>query len=314
MSQRTDNKYRDVGLAENRYSSNNEFKSRQKVAEYIRVIADNNRTEWDLKGHWEGLEKRELSLKRQADRFETCGLQYTMIGCKDCRQVFFGPKRCETRICESCAKKYGARVRSKQIKLAKRLNPNNGRRLMFLTLTKKSHPNFRPQASGVREIFKCTKKLINKLWPNKKGCGALVVLEVGSNNNLHIHALVYGYYVPQEYISKLWLKITGDSSVVFIKEVRGARKCINYLLKYITKPPKYEDYEKTAYYLDMMLGVRRIRTYGIFYNYPISKKDTCPCPICNGKLKFIGFDEGRKIPINALFFVEAYEMKKTIIN
>ena len=195
-----------------------------------------------------------------------------------------------------------------------RLNYEGGRRLMFLTLTKKTHPLYRPRSSDVRLVFKHTRKLISSLWPKKQGCGAFAVMEVGKGNNLHVHLIVYGHYVPQDAISKLWLKITGDSYVVWINQSWRKEKLVNYLLKYITKPDPRNNPEEIAQYLDMMLGVRRIRTYGIFYNYRVVTADTCPCPLCGGRLRFAGFDEGRGIPSFALFFEEAFELAKLKAN
>jgi len=305
--------YRDIGLAEQRYATPEELSSRSEVAKRIRQLAGLNRSTWKLQG-WDGIRRRQASLIRQADRYESCRTNYTKIECSSCGQLLIGSQRCETRICESCSKKYAARIRQKQMKIAKNLQPMNGRRPMFLTLTKKTHPLYRPNTTDARHLFANARKLINTYWPRKEGCGALAVLEIGSQSNLHIHALVYGYYVPQDAISKLWHKLTGDSHIVHIKEIRGTRTHLNYLLKYISKPPKFKHPKQTADYLDLMLGLRRIRTYGIFYNYPLARKDSCPCPFCAGKLRFLGFEPGTRIRKNALFFEEAFEIAKELVN
>jgi hypothetical protein len=313
MSQQIRTDFRDVGLAEHRYGRDADVAFRQAVAECIRKIAQQNHSDWALRS-WKGHRRRELSLLSQADRYEICSMQYAKIGCTSCGRVFIGPRRCETRICESCAQKYAARIRGRQMAIAAHLVPKGGRRLLFLTLTQKTHPRYRPQSCDARRVFRNTRKLMNHFWPRKEGCGAFAVLEVGQDWNLHVHALVYGHYVPQEDISNLWLKLTGDSRVVWIKEARGAQKYINYLLKYIAKPPKFENPKKAAQYLDLMLGVRRVRTYGIYYNYPLARKDNCPCPFCGGKLGLCSFDVGLRIPSQALFFDEAFALAKAKVN
>lgn len=176
---------------------------------------------------------------------------------------------------------------------------------MFLTLTKKTRPGFSPQSSDIKLVFNQARKLINKFWPGKKGCGAFAVIEIGKNNNIHVHILVYGFYVPQKAISDAWLKITGDSSIVWIKQIHSAKKCIGYLLKYVTKPQDTDDPKALARFLDLMIGVRRIRTYGIFYNYALVAKSSGPCPLCGGNFFFCGFDDGRRVPKYALFYDEA---------
>ena len=110
MNQQTSSRYRDVGPAEHRYSSPESISKRREVAREIRKISEYNHSDWILPG-WDRFARREQALKRQAGRYETCGLQYIKVGCTDCGHVFIGPRRCETRICESCARKYGARIK-----------------------------------------------------------------------------------------------------------------------------------------------------------------------------------------------------------
>jgi hypothetical protein len=185
---------------------------------------------------------------------------------------------------------------------------------MFLTLTIRSHPSRPLLPDDLKKAFAAARKLINKFWPRKYGCGAFAVVEIGENDNLHIHALVYGHYVPQAAISKLWLKLTTDSPVVDIREARSAKKYLGYILKYITKPPKTKDPKRMAHLLLLLIGLRRIRTYGIFYNFPLASKDTCPCPFCGGTLRLYGFEEGRYVSIHALFYDEALYLAKLMIS
>jgi hypothetical protein len=139
------------------------------------------------------------------------------------------------------------------------------------------------------------------------GCGAFAVLEVGSKWNLHIHVLLYGHYVPQREISEYWEELTGDSRIVDIRAVKKPRQGVNYLLKYITKPKKFDNPKETAHYLNLLLGVRRIRAYGIFYGQGLLPKTGCPCPLCGGKLQLRKFDPGPLASGTALFFEEVFK-------
>ncbi|MCK5125756.1 MAG: hypothetical protein KAR42_05830 [candidate division Zixibacteria bacterium] len=308
MRQLINKNYRDVGYAFDRYSSNEKAEFRDSVAKHIKSIADGYLSIRHL--NFRPFLKRAAMLYRQAERYAGCGNEYVVVACGGCGNVLTGPKRCESRICEDCAKKYASRVRHRQLELAKAL-PNSGkRRLMFLTLTKKTRPGFSPQASDVKLIFNDARKLINRFWPGKQRCGAFAVIEIGSNQNIHIHALVYGFYIPQSRISSHWLKITGDSFVVHIEQVRQAKRYIGYLLKYITKPPHSKDPKELAKFIDLMMGVRRIRTYGIFYNCGLLHKESCPCPFCGGKFYYCRLDDGKMIPEHALFFKEMMQIVK----
>jgi len=125
-----------------------------------------------------------------------------------------------------------------------------------------------------------------------RGAGAIAVFELGgSNNNLHLHALVYGPFIPQKRLSESWLKITGDSYIVHIEPIRNPEYAIGHILKYISKPPKRESYRDLAEYSISIKGSRRFRCVGVFYN-TIKKRirETLRfvCPYCEGHLHRIG--------------------------
>jgi hypothetical protein len=296
---------RDVGLAETRYRPAEELEQRLKVASAVRDIASLRESKWTQRGY-EEIDRKHLSMRRQADRFESCGLQYAVVRCWECKGPLVGPKRCEVRICASCAGKFAAIVRTRIMEIARELTPKNGKRLAFLTLTKKTCAIDRPSTNEIRQLFRCARKLINEFWPKKIGGGGFATLEVGGNDNLHIHAVIYGHFVPQETISKRWLELTGDSPVVHIRSVRNARKEIGYLLKYVTKPKKTDNPVDLANYLYLLFGIRRIHTYGVFYNrFRIRPSTGCPCPRCGGKLVLHDFTPGPLVPTDSLFWKEA---------
>lgn len=296
-------KSRDVGLAETRYSSPEETAQRQTIAKRIRERASLNESNMRLAGYAE-LDRRRKMLRSQADRFETCGLEYAVVRCRECKQPYAGRRRCESRICESCARKFGARIRKRQTEMVSKLQPTKYKRWALLTLTQKSNPRYWPTPNHVRRLFKNARKLINTLWPKHMGCGAFAAFEVGKNHNLHVHVLLYGHYVPQNKIADLWEELTGNSRIVDIREVRGAKKGVVYVLKYVTKPKKFSDPKETARYLELLLGVRRIHTYGILYGGCLIPNAGYPCPLCGGKLQFRGFDPGPSLPKTTLFFEE----------
>ena len=298
---------RDVGLAETRYVNSETSEYRRELAKYMREIAGLNESSWILPGY-EEIDKKRMTLRRQADRLEVCGHEYTVLRCSGCKRAIVGPRRCECRVCPDCARKYAACVRSRQQELFKTIRITKTHRFAFLTLTKKTYRGYRPTSKQARTVHKHVRKLLNTLWPKRSGCGAFSVLEVGKDWNLHVHILLYGHYVPQSQISSLWEELTGDSKIVDIRTVRKTRTALNYLLKYVTKPPNSEDPKETAYYVDLLIGLRRIHTFGIFYGRRLATRPSCPCPLCGGKLKLSRFDPGPIVPENALFFAEALQM------
>ena len=65
------------------------------------------------------------------------------------------------------------------------------------------------------------------------------------------------------------------------------RKSLNYLLKYIGKPCEFDEPRDYAIYLAALQRVRRIHTYGVFYNWsPPDEKEPCVCSQCGAGLEF----------------------------
>lgn len=63
------------------------------------------------------------------------------------------------------------------------------------------------------------------------------------NNMLHLNVLASDSpYIPQDWLSKAWLSITGSSSIVWICEVKrreSHKQIAGYLPKYLSKDPKF---------------------------------------------------------------------------
>lgn len=280
---------------------------RSRVALELRKLAKSYRQRNSMTGN-EFYRERAERLEKQAFRYQNCGREFVTFKCKNCKQVYFGENRCESRICEKCAKKHANRIRKRQIDRVKELPLDGKKRLAFLTLTIKAIEGRSISFGDIKRVGDLGRKLFNKHYPRKWGNGTFAVIEVGNNNNIHIHALVYGYFVPQDRLSQTWLKITKNSPVVFIKGIKSPIKCVNYLLKYISKPPEFNSAKKLAEFLDAVTGTRRIRTYGIFYNYMLLRKASFACVRCGGLLSFIACDGGFSITERALSFKEAMKI------
>ncbi len=248
---------------------------------------------------------RALRLRSLAKRFTNCRKQFVHYECLKCSQQYIGLWRCEVRVCCDCAKKHFARVLGEFEKFVIQLKPRPGYRISMLTLTKRvSDPQFL-ESCDLRELFKKARKLINSLYPKKDGAGALAVLEVGEGFNFHIHALVYGPFIPQARISELWHRLTGDSKIVDIRQSKSPRKAVRYILKYILKPAPIDDPKAIAQYLDLITGVRRIHRFGIFYDLKLSRTEGPGCFLCGGKVCLSRFQDPHEAPKYALLFSEA---------
>ena len=236
---------------------------------------------------------KEIKLHKEAYKLETCGRNGHVLICAEGHQVYV-PNRCDLRICSDCAVRFSTRLRRKYLPVLRAAlkweRPCNSLKLLTLTKRNQGRPH---DCEALREeskqFFAHVRKLINKVFAKTAGCGALAVLEVSKDFTVHCHVLVYGPYVPQRTLSDLWLEITGDSYVVDIRQVKGSvLRALGYILKYIQKPCQFEAPSDYALYLGALSGVRRVHTYGCFYNFKVEEEEKPPtvCPFCGGGLQF----------------------------
>ena len=52
----------------------------------------------------------------------------------------------------------------------------------------------------------------------------------------HLHCILVGSYISQKQLSEEWLRITGDSKIVYIRRIEDEQKVASYVAKYATKP------------------------------------------------------------------------------
>ncbi len=119
--------------------------------------------------------------------------------------------------------------------------PRYGHRLMMVTITRKTEraavlrqeerePGKRaPRVwnEAVRRFSRNARSLLREFYPGtptetdfgkmRTGSGGVGVIELGSNHNWHMHALVWGPYVPQKELSERWAK----KSVVLVCKTCG---------------------------------------------------------------------------------------------
>lgn len=58
----------------------------------------------------------------------------------------------------------------------------------------------------------------------------------------HIHCLINGKYMPHEWISRKWLRITKTSNIVDIRAVNDKKKAAEYVARYCARPAKLSNY------------------------------------------------------------------------
>lgn len=275
-------------------------------------------------------DKQKELLVKEADRYRVCGQAGIVLICPNDNLRYFILSHCRSRICEPCGRRYVKRLypRIKEILVKSRCNSPANFILsqVTLTITSKRFGDALPDRVGIKRLYRESRELLNlyfgkyvcrrsrsgkvvekrrpkagrkpgqdgRIW---LGAGWLAVIEVGrDNNNLHIHALTWGPFRAVQMLRHEWSKITRDSFGVDIRK-KNVRDSIQYVVKYIAKPPATDSYVRLAQYANMIKGSRRLRCGGIFYGQvkPVSVSTGVPsCFMCRARLIFSDLFEDRE--------------------
>jgi hypothetical protein len=181
---------------------------------------------------------------------------------------------CHNRHCEACMKSKANIIAAN---LKERLGENKNGDFRFITLTKK-HTNT-PLKTQIKDLYKSFRKLRNtKAWKRTQHGGA-AMLEVKWNPNTrqwhpHLHIISEGIFIDKFELSKLWLKATGDSTIVDIRQLETAKDAAHYVSKYVTKGTNAEvwsDEMIALEWMDAMVGVRTCLTYGKWRGFALTQ-------------------------------------------
>lgn len=188
--------------------------------------------------------------------------------CEPCGEVYSVPISCDLIVCSKCGKRRFNRLKRKYYPIIK-----NFQNLKFLTVTWVKETVTR---SDILYRHRLVRRLIKKFY-----FGGFYTFEGLAQ---HAHCIVVGKFVPVRLISQTWNKMTKGSKIVYIKRCNPA--ALNYLLKYVSKPPNFQNKNDMLDYYLFWYKHRRIATVGVFYNAGLKVKFHLLCPICRGFLRF----------------------------
>jgi len=228
---------------------------------------------------------REAGFTKLSERFSQCGNEIPMM-CGDCREsVRMGTFACGNPICEDCARRKAAKLAESWVKSALQVPHRYGDRWRMITLTLVVGESIEDDAdrilSSLRELRKRWKQR------NKRAFAGFWSREVGSERNVHLHMMVYCPFIPQKELSKDWLEITGDSSVVHIQQVKKGRKSLadamREVCKYITKLGSERTPEALVEIFIAMKGKASGRAFGSLHGTVKKVERKSPeCDHCGG--------------------------------
>lgn len=196
------------------------------------------------------------------ERFRHCG-----SGCMVQRQV--GTERlrlsanyCHDRNCKPCAAARSATIARNLAKLM-----NEGTFAHVVLTLKHSDSSLGEQFGRLIECFAALRR--QRLWSDRVKGGAYFFevkpAKCGARLHPHLHIVIESSFLPQHELSAAWLKLTGDSSNVWIEAINNKQKATRYVAKYASKGLDPAIYESCAW-LDCCLralhGRRLCSTFG----------------------------------------------------
>lgn len=180
------------------------------------------------------------------------------------------PFHCHCRACPLCQRLRRQKLAAKFYQRAKAMQSP---KLLTLTLKHTQDP-LPDQCHRIKEAFRRLRA--HAVWKQQVR-GGFWVLEVVQTStaqewHVHIHALINAKYLPQEWISQRWLKITGDSMIVDIRVCPPKRA--RYLTKYISKGVDLtQDAHALWEYYEALHRSRDTNLFGECYDAPAPPSD-----------------------------------------
>lgn len=231
------------------------------------------------------MQMRAAGYTEWASRLEGCGKEVRRIECAVCGYSHTQRHYCHTRICPACVRKRARELREKYLEAIKGFKEPK-----LLTLTLKNSSDLERDKERIRSCFtkfRRRKSIASRLR------GGLYAIESHPDKegqwHTHIHAVVDFPYLPQDFLSRLWHDITGDSFIVDIRRAYSPERGLNYILKYLVgsaiKKGKTWTVEALVKFLEVVEHSRLIQAIGELLGFlPKQKDGPWTCPRCGNAL------------------------------
>lgn len=193
------------------------------------------------------------------DRFRECGSGLWLARSGD--DLKLTCNKCRDRFCAACGAERAATVRNSIQVLA------HEKSLRMITLTlRHSNTPLKDQLRRLRSSFKELRR--RQVWKEHvQGGVGFIELKISATDGLwhvHFHILAQGSFFPHALLSREWLAVTGDSSIVHLGR-KGTPEAMGfYAAKYCTKPADKSVYENPGKLLELVQALKGERLYNCF--------------------------------------------------
>lgn len=206
----------------------------------------------------------EPRLRKRAERINGCCVA-PMLLLTAKGKLAASPGYCRDRMCPTCQQRRARVVAARCSSLTVGMDSPR-----FLTLTLKAMD--RPLFLTIAALTASFRVLRDSTEWRRHVSGGVYVIEVTRNDSTklwhaHIHVIFDGRFWAQRDISRVWLRVTGDSPVVDVRAVHSRTSAANYVAKYVAKPTGSVTWPANALceYADAMHGRRMVHTFGASY-------------------------------------------------
>lgn len=244
----------------------------------------------------------------RARRMRDCGRAAVLIVCECCDAPHLVPFRCGARTCPTCARKGAAAIAGR---IAARVavhdilqesQPWDGpgdtsklRSWRMVTLTTPAVAGERFEPRALARTVRRTRDAFPRWWRlldwgrqsrtegsrrkrSRRDTSYIIGQEIAPGGMVHIHALVYGEFIPQAVLQAVWSRAYGASrAIVDVRTVRGDNVAseLREVLKYATKGEGNgrDDAERAAAVELAFRKVRRVELGGAIRNVRVAETD-----------------------------------------
>lgn len=213
---------------------------------------------------------------KQQQAFRTCGTCPMVMHDPETDRFRLQTQTCKSRFCPACRKQRQFRwIRT--ITHALKHLPTAPWKLITLTQRHTNEP-LKQQLDKLRKSFRRLRQ--TGFWKKHVQWG-IAVLEVSYNGETnqwhpHLHLLAPCGYIDYTELRKCWLKATGDSHILDVKQVRNANHAVSYLAKYLGKPPSAAIFHDPKRLNDYYLALSHAKMLLPFGQFPDGAKAPKP--------------------------------------
>ena len=225
---------------------------------YQELMIRKHRTEWNrVKDVFEILYARTKIDWRSS--LDICRYFASFVRNKITGEVKVTSNHCHNRWCPICA---SSRANAVSSQVEKWLRTANYPKMLTLTLKHSDEP----LEDQIRLLYDSWRKLRKHKFFKNRVKGGIWFFQIPRNKERtqwhpHIHAVIEGDFIDNNWISKEWERITGHSKIIHVTLIRDFAAASKEIARYASRPNRLENLSDDSA-IELILASRALRTCG----------------------------------------------------